>query len=266
MTQSITRRISGGVLTAALLAVALASLAGAALSGTAHAQGAQTFRVTITNQTSPEMIISPGAYVVHDQMGAFWTAGGTASLALERIAEVGEPGEAVSALGATMIDAAPAAGDTVTFTFTASPGQYLSLVQMLVATNDGFIGVDSLALWDGADPVNTTLNLMAYDAGTEENTAPFSGFAGGQPDPAQGEANLDNGTATSEPIAMHTQVSGTQATLQIAPVAQAVPAPPASGNAGIAGTSGAPVALLALGLAAALGAAWSTRRLVGVTR
>lgn len=266
MAQTIIRKFTGGVLTAALLAVALASLGGAALSGTgtAQAQTPTTFTVTITNSTSPEMIVTPGAYLVSDAMGAFWTVGAAASLSLERIAEVGDPGEAMTALGAKMLDAAPAAGDSITFTFSAVPGQYLSTAQMLIASNDGFVGVDSLPLFNGTNPVDVTMDLIAYDAGTEENSALFSGFTGGQPDPAEGAANVDNGTATAEVVAAHAQFTGTQATLSIA--AATAPTPPAAGNAGLSADGSSGSLLLTLGLAAALGAAWSTRRLVGVNR
>ncbi len=241
-----------------------ALLAGAALSfaaPAAEAQQATTFQVTITNQSNPEMIITPGAYLVHSSAGAFWTAGQTAPLALERIAEIGDPGEAVATLGATATDPAPASGNSITFTISATPGQMLSTAQMLIATNDAFVGVSSMPLFDSGAPVSVTVNLVAWDAGTEQNNALFAGFAGGQPDPSQGAANVENGTATSGTVAVSDQFSGTQATLTVQ--AGGGVTPPAAGGAGIAGGAGAPTALL-LGLAAAatLGATWAARRLV----
>ena len=181
-------------------AVLVALLTATLIATTASAQSAVTFRATITNTTNPEMIITPGAFLVHRDADAFWALGGTASLALERIAEIGDPGEAVSALGATALGPAPANGDTVSFDFSASPGDHLSFSQMLIATNDAFVGLNSLALWDGGSPISVTRNLVGYDAGTEANEDLFSGFDGGQPDPARGADNVDNGTATSEPI------------------------------------------------------------------
>jgi hypothetical protein len=251
------------------LGVGVAALAtlvvGAALSlaaPAAQAQQATTFQVTITNQSNPEMIITPGAYLVHGNAGAFWTAGQTASLALERIAEIGDPGEAVASLGATATDPAPASGDSITFTISATPGQMLSTAQMLIATNDAFVGVSAMALFDAGAPVSVTVDLVAWDAGTEQNSALFAGFDGGQPDPSRGADNIENGTATSETIAVSGQFSGTQATLSVQPMG--VVAPPAAGNAGIAGGgAGAPTALLlALAAAATLGATWAARRLV----
>ncbi|MBM3140983.1 MAG: hypothetical protein FJZ92_12450, partial [Chloroflexi bacterium] len=109
---------------------------------------------------------------------------------------------------------------------------------MLVGSNDGFVGVDSEPLFTGTAPRTITLNLAAWDAGTEANSGVNSGFAGGQPDPARGAANLDNGTATSEAIAPHAQFGGTQATLRVTPVI----APAATGNAGLAAPAGAGIA------------------------
>lgn len=216
----------------------------------ASAQTTTTFTVTLTNLASPAMPISPGAYVLATSPGVLWMDGGTSSLALERIAEIGDPAEAVSALGATMIDAAGATGAGTTFEVTAMPGELLSFVSMLVGSNDGFVGVNGLALFAGTTPRTITLDLTAWDAGTEANSDLNSGFAGGQPDPAQGAANVDNGTATTEPIAAHPQFSGTQATLMITPVVGAVPAPAASGNAGLVTAGSGAVAVVLLALAA----------------
>ena len=201
------------------------------------------------------MIITPGAYAVHDTAGQFWTGGETATLALERIAEIGDPSEAVASLGATAIDAAPANGDSVSFEITATPGQLFSSAQMLIATNDGFVGVNSEALFEGDTPRTITLDLMAYDAGTEENSDLFSGFAAGQPDPAEGMANVDNGTATTESIVPATQFSGTQARVTIEALVASggagTPAPAAAGNGGFASTTGSSALIvLALGLLA----------------
>ena len=240
-------------LTIALTAILLATLlAISPFIGRVSAQEAVTFRATITNTTSPEMIITPGAYVVHSTDGAFWSGGSTASLALERIAEIGDPSEAVSALGGVALGPAPASGDTVEFEFSASPGDLLSFAQMLIATNDGFIGLDSLALFDGSgNPQSVTQDLMAYDAGTEENADLFAGFDGGQPDPARGADNVENGTATADPVGPHGQFSGAQASITIAPVV--VAALPSTGSGGLAGTGDAGVDAWVIAALAAFG-------------
>ena len=94
---------------------------------------------------------------------------------------------------------------------------YLSTASMLVATNDSFVGLNSVILWnEDHSPIDSqTFELNAYDAGTEANTELGSGFDGGQPDPSRGAENLDNGEATSEPIARSDQFSSPQATITI---------------------------------------------------
>ena len=215
---------------AALALIVLATSAGSA-------QEAVRFRVTITNATSPEMTITPGAYLVHSTSDAFWAPGASANLALERIAEIGDPAEAVASLGAVALGAAPAGGDSVVIEFTATPGDQFSFAQMLIASNDGFIGLASMPLFSGSQPTNGTFALIGWDAGTEANTALFSGFEGGQPDPPQGAANVENGTPTSEPIAAHPQFTGVQATAAIVPIAETITVP--AGLSSLGWTGGA---------------------------
>ncbi|PZC42233.1 MAG: Spondin N [Chloroflexi bacterium] len=249
MLTTLTRRMP---LTVALAGILLATLlALTPFMARVSAQGTVTFRATITNTTNPEMIITPGAYLVHSADGAFWSMGSPAGVGLERIAEIGNPAAAVDGLGAVALGAAPASGATVTFEFSATPGDKLSFAQMLIASNDGFIGLDSMPLWDGGgNPVSTTVSLNAYDAGTEANTDLFSGFDGGQPDPARGADNVENGTATADAVGPHDQFGGAQATITISPVVAGLPATGSGGLAG--GASGvdawAIAAIAALGL------------------
>ena len=84
----------GFVALAAAMAVALATF------GSAGAQETTTFRITIENRSNPEMVVTPGAYLLSTTQGALWSSGTQASLSLERIAEIGNSDEAVSALGA----------------------------------------------------------------------------------------------------------------------------------------------------------------------
>jgi hypothetical protein len=89
-------------------------------------------------------------------------------------------------------------GDSVTLTVTASKGaKFLSFASMLVCTNDGFTGVDSLRLpKDVGDAV--TVRSAGYDAGTERNTEDFADIV----PPCQGLVGVtsaDPGTGTSNP-------------------------------------------------------------------
>jgi hypothetical protein len=232
---------AGHVLVAAgaLLLIAATVMAGTAPG--ASAQSTTTFQVMITNQSHPPSMMSPGAYLLHLQAGALWQSGQLASPEIERIAEGGDPTEALTMPGSGMIGDTPVVGDTTSFRVTAAPGMMLSLAQMLIASNDAFVGVDSLALFDGTTPRSLMIELTALDAGTEANSALGSGFAGGQPDPSEGAYNLNNGTATNEAISAHTQYVGVQATLSVTPL----PNPASTGNAGLASQPGASSALVA---------------------
>ena len=96
---------------------------------------------------------------------------------------------------------------------------------MLIATNDAFVGLNSMPLFQGSQPTAGTFGLIAWDAGTEGNTDLFSGFGGGQPDPAQGADNVENGTPTSDTITVHDQFAGIQATVSILPIVETLSVP-----------------------------------------
>lgn len=80
-------------------------------------------------------------------------------------------------------------GQSETFEVKARRGDRLSLVSMLVNTNDAFTGLDSIRLgrrWQ-------EFTVGAYDAGTEannENAAFIPGPAGGNPFVREPEAGL----------------------------------------------------------------------------
>ena len=59
-------------------------------------------------------------------------------------------------------------GETATITLeTDANGQVFSTVNMVVCTNDGFVGADSIALPGAGETV--TMEAVPYDAGTEVN-------------------------------------------------------------------------------------------------
>ena len=179
------------------------------------------FRITITNTTSPAMPISPGIILPHIDEGVLWVFGGTSGRELELLAEVGDPSALLDALNGHMIDAIPPGGSS-TVEIVVEEELYLSTASMLVASNDSFVGLNSMILWDDdRTPIERqTIELNAYDAGTEANTELGSGFDGGQPDPPRGAENRDNGEATSELIARSDQFSGPQATITIEVVSE----------------------------------------------
>ncbi len=160
-----------------LLAVALLV---AGLASVANAAGpARTYEVTITNLTGGQWFTPPAA-ATHSGDFTLFSVGNSVSIATQEIAENGNLDAAVGAFEAspfvfdwavTPSPTGPAPvgpGASVTFEITAPRNARLSFASMLICTNDGFTGVDSLRLPNGNRTV--THDLAAYDAGSEINT------------------------------------------------------------------------------------------------
>jgi hypothetical protein len=168
----------------------LAALAAAALvTGSATADddddddggsAAKTWQVTVTNLTPPgagapgSQPLSPPLFVVHSGKADVWSLGEIASHGVAAIAEDANNSVLESALPGlpgvkTVFTGAGGpipSGQSRTFTVETS-GRFsrLSLVTMLVNTNDAFTGLDSLHL----SGRGRTLMTMAYDGGSERN-------------------------------------------------------------------------------------------------
>jgi hypothetical protein len=188
-----------------ILASVASALAFGLVAGDQHAaaSGLTTFRVTITNTTAPDTWLTRGAYLLHEEPHAFWQAGGRANQATEDIAEFAITGTAVDQLGATEIGVLLVRGDSLTFEVRAAPGQLLSTVQMFSMTNDAFLGLESLALFDtNGSPTSSTVLLEGWDSGTEANTFAETSYEGASAD---------------EPIQLHPDFPGTQAVVTVVP-------------------------------------------------
>jgi len=173
-----------------------------------------TYEVTITNLTSGQPL-TPPVVATHRRPLHVFEVGAAASFGVKEIAENGNNAPLLAALGgeehvsevvqAGMGPLVPATApggatfpDSVTFTITADRGaKYLSFVSMLICTNDGFTGVDSLRLpQEVGDSV--TVVTAGYDAGTEINTEDFVDIVL----PCQGLIGISSGEAgagTSNP-------------------------------------------------------------------
>jgi hypothetical protein len=162
----------------ALLAVA----APAAAEGDDHTSDLRTYEVTLTNRATGQPI-SPPVLVTHDRDIRFWQRGTAASAGIVAIAEDGNPAVAVSMLdgvegvtdvvnvGRPLTRKGTTVGDftdSVTITIQARPGDRLSFAGMLICTNDGFTGIDSLRLPDNSR--TRVAYAGGYDAGSEINT------------------------------------------------------------------------------------------------
>ena len=115
-----------------------------------------TYEVTITNLTSGQPF-TPPLVATHRKSIDLFDVGQPASVAIQEIAENGNLGPAVElATGSKQVhDAQVVFGDVPpvlpgasrTFTVTAVPGaENLTWVSMLICSNDGFTGLDTISL------------------------------------------------------------------------------------------------------------------------
>jgi Spondin_N len=197
-----------------VLTVAAAALVFLATVSSAAAEApVATYEVTIENLTGGQPL-TPPVVATHRAATGMFTVGQPASFALKEIAENGNLAPMIAQLGAdkhvsdSVAAGAPLVpaglpgsamfGDSVTLTVTASEGaKFLSFASMLICTNDGFTGVDSLRLpKDVGDAV--VRRSAGYDAGTETNTEDFADIV----PPCQGIVGVSSGepgTGTSNP-------------------------------------------------------------------
>ena len=149
-----------------LLAVFLLSAAAASAGG-----NAAMYQVKIENLTAHQ-ILSPPVFISHNEDYRLFRTQRFASEELRMIAEDGNNGPAVmrATYSRNVFDVQTAGpvlpGASVTVTVRSPRDSRLSLATMLVQTNDGFAGVNSVLL---SGLSTRTYDLMARDAGTEAN-------------------------------------------------------------------------------------------------
>jgi hypothetical protein len=135
---------------------------------------AQNFTVAITNLTHG-IYFTPLLVTATPSTTHLFTPGLAASANLQAMAEGGDTAGLQTDLMAVAADVAianttpmaPGTTVTATFTNTSAANTHLSIVGMLLPTNDGFVGLDSLMIPTSAG--SYTFFLNAYDAGTEAN-------------------------------------------------------------------------------------------------
>lgn len=138
--------------------------------------------VSLTNATKG-LYFTPILIIAHDNDKYIFRSGTPASPELKAMAEGGDISGLASKfsnLGADLSEN-PAQGllqfgKKATATFNTDK-RYLSLVSMLLPTNDGFVGVDSWMI--PTKPGTYKIRLNGYDAGTEVNDE----IAGNMPNP-----------------------------------------------------------------------------------
>jgi len=181
-----------------------------------HGAAPMSFVVTLNNTSNNTVypgLLTPMAWAVHGSGIALFQDGEPASPGLEELAEDGSPATLTASLtGGDVLDAGVsgagpiAAGGTFSFTATADAAHpYLSVATMIVPSNDTFVAFSpsGLRLLDEAGArrseadlmADVAANLIAWDAGTEQNQA---GAAGPDQPPRQAGPNTgaDEGSGT----------------------------------------------------------------------
>jgi len=181
------RRALWALVSMAVVAVLVAPAVSAQTDPVAERSGYSaptTYRVTIQNLTEGQPF-TPPVITSHSPVGGIFEVGQPASAGVQDVAENG----GVPTLVAELESAGRSVGEVVVAESQAQPPllpgesvtaelgalrrhRRLSFASMLICTNDGFTGIDSVRLpkWVGH---TTTLALRAYDAGTERNTEDF---------------------------------------------------------------------------------------------
>lgn len=140
--------------------------------------------VEITNLTNA-LYYTPLLVSAHDKETHVFQAGATASAHLQAMAEGGDISGLITDLDSVGANNAanPAQGllapgaSTTAHLVINKRNRYLSIVAMLLPTNDGFVGLDALPIPKKGH--SQTYYLNGYDAGTEANNEIING--GGAP-------------------------------------------------------------------------------------
>ncbi|MDH5546133.1 MAG: spondin domain-containing protein [Gammaproteobacteria bacterium] len=150
------------------------------LALTAQSASAADVSVNITNLSHGNHF-TPLLVTAHDTMTHLFQEGMAASANLRAMAECGDISGLLSDAGGADMDTvenpamgllAPGANATAML-MTNSTNTKLSVVAMILPTNDGFVGVDSLDIPQTAGTYTYYLN--GYDAGTEANDETLPG-------------------------------------------------------------------------------------------
>ena len=171
--------------------------------GLAMSGNGNTYKVTISNLTSGQAF-TPPVLLTHSHKTGIFTLGKAASSEIQAIAENGDNMPLLATLGvdvevhevvAGMAPLVPANNpggtgfeSSATFMITTKgKAKFLSFASMLICTNDGFTGLDSIKL----PKKKMTVFSAAYDARTEMNTEDFADMV----PPCQGLIGISSGDA-----------------------------------------------------------------------
>ena len=163
-----------------LLSSALIIASITSISTQSEAEAAE-LSINITNLTNGTYF-TPVLVAGHNAETSLFTSGTMASEALKKMAEGGDIGDLdamiIGADGVTVTNPAegllaPATSVSDIMLTTSDSQNYLSIVAMLLPTNDGFVGLSS---WPIPTTAGTyTIMLNGYDAGSEKNNELING-------------------------------------------------------------------------------------------
>ena len=169
--------------------------------------GPPMWEVRITNLTGGQPL-TPPIIATHRGTRLLFEVGRPATFEIKEIAENGNLAPMMGVLGseksvaewtvvfgATVPPVLP--GEEVVTTIGSVPGaRWLSFAAMLICTNDGFTGLDAVALPRRGQSI--TVYSDGYDAGTEINTEDFADIVPPCP-PLTGVPSTDAGSGVSDP-------------------------------------------------------------------
>jgi hypothetical protein len=179
--------------------------------GEEQAQDPQTnsYRITVSNQTNNQPF-SPIAVIIHDGSYSVWQIGDASSAGLEMLAESGDSSQLLqeaSEAGMTTTgsgDGAFGAGEESSVELEVDVAHAtLSIVAMLVNTNDAFTGTNDVDLSGLEVGGSLSRELAVYDAGTEYNDE----IAGSIPGPADGGEGFNEARNDLDKVSRHPGVA-----------------------------------------------------------
>ncbi|MBV1880393.1 MAG: spondin domain-containing protein [Pseudomonadales bacterium] len=172
----------------------------------------RSFEISVHNVTANQPF-SPIAVILHSTGYQAWIDGEAASTALELLAEEGDNSSLLTE--ASLHDAylasqtgtgviGPGQNESVQFEVDAQNGVSVSVVSMLVNTNDAYTGINAAALTALNTGESMSVKAPVWDAGTESNTE----AAGTIPGPADnaGEGFNAERSDQSDRIRFHSGV------------------------------------------------------------
>ena len=202
-----------GTFAIAILSASLLSACGGSSNNSnneANVTETASYNITVTNLTSNQPL-SPLAAQLHSSEYNAWKVGAAATESLEILAEGGDNSSLLDELSSYVYSAVsgtgavpPGLGSMLTIEAEANSDMKLTVISMLVNTNDAFIGKTGIDLSDLAVGETVKHYLPIYDAGTEDN----SELEGTIPGPADGGEGFNMVRDDVDYVARHPGVVG----------------------------------------------------------